>query len=202
MGRPTSGESLRRSKSIERHAVRAGANRAGVTGRFPGAASRCDELGGVLRGATHQRQPIRPQFSERFVHLAGQRSMSRSVRWSSIRRAEPSPHYLHPCLTDCITQLLAAFVLENGKTFILRSIERIEIIDVEVPGVLWVSPLGCAIVKTTRGAWSETFGRSTTLANGICSCGASRSLFLTRSTPRRTEFSNLVYRRQFHRGAG
>ena len=53
------------------------------------------------------------------------------------RRAEPSPHYLHPCLTDCITQLLAAFVLENGKTFILRSIERIEIIDVEVPGVLW-----------------------------------------------------------------
>ena len=55
------------------------------------------------------------------------------------RRAEPSPHYLHPCLTDCITQLLAAFVLENGKTFILRSIERIEIIDVEVPGVLWGS---------------------------------------------------------------
>ncbi len=46
-------------------------------------------------------------------------------------------HCVHPALLDAVTQTLAPFVMEEGKTFILRSIDRIEIVDVEFPDTLW-----------------------------------------------------------------
>ena len=36
-----------------------------------------------------------------------------------------------------MTQLLAPFIMEKGKTFILRSIEKIEVADVDFPDTLW-----------------------------------------------------------------
>ena len=44
---------------------------------------------------------------------------------------------LHPSLLDSMTQLLAPFIMEKGKTFILRSIEKIEVTDVNFPDTLW-----------------------------------------------------------------
>src|SRR5439155_16717163 len=56
-------------------------------------------------------------------------------RLSVPRQTEP-PH-LHPILLDSITQLLASFILENRQTFVLRAIEKIEIINVNFPDTLW-----------------------------------------------------------------
>src|SRR5205085_587923 len=50
---------------------------------------------------------------------------------------EMEQYYLHPSLLDSVTQLLAPFVIEKGKTFILRSIEKVEVIDVNFPNTLW-----------------------------------------------------------------
>ena len=47
------------------------------------------------------------------------------------------PHCLHPSLLDSITQLLAAFIMEQGKTFVLRSIERIDLKNLNFPATLW-----------------------------------------------------------------
>src|SRR5688572_22935298 len=49
----------------------------------------------------------------------------------------PALHGMHPSLLDSITQLLASFVLEKGQTFALRSIEKIEIADRDLPDTLW-----------------------------------------------------------------
>jgi FkbH-like protein/FkbM family methyltransferase len=38
---------------------------------------------------------------------------------------------------DAAVQLLAPFVLDQGRTFVLRSIERIEVYDFDLPGTLW-----------------------------------------------------------------
>src|SRR6185436_6776422 len=38
---------------------------------------------------------------------------------------------------DAITQLLAPFILENGRTFVLRSIEKIDIAERNLPPMLW-----------------------------------------------------------------
>ena len=46
-------------------------------------------------------------------------------------------HYLLPTLVDSFTHLLAAFILDNGKSFVLRSIERIELHDIDFPDELW-----------------------------------------------------------------
>jgi FkbH-like protein/FkbM family methyltransferase len=50
---------------------------------------------------------------------------------------EIEPHGLHPSLLDSITQLLAPFIVDRGKTFILRSIEKLEVTDVNFPDTLW-----------------------------------------------------------------
>jgi FkbH-like protein/FkbM family methyltransferase len=47
------------------------------------------------------------------------------------------PPGLHPTLLDSITQLLAPFLIEKGKTFILRSIDKIEVTDINFPDTLW-----------------------------------------------------------------
>ena len=39
------------------------------------------------------------------------------------------PAYLHPAVLDSMTQLLAPFMMDNRQTFILRSIERVEILN-------------------------------------------------------------------------
>ena len=52
--------------------------------------------------------------------------------------ADSESHCLHPSLLDSVTQLLAPFSMESGKTFILRSIGSIEIADVNLPDALWV----------------------------------------------------------------
>ncbi len=38
---------------------------------------------------------------------------------------------------DAAVQLLAAFVMDEGRAFVLRSIERIEVYDFELPATLW-----------------------------------------------------------------
>jgi len=49
------------------------------------------------------------------------------------RDLEGGRHCLHPALLDSVTQLLAPFISAQGRTFILRSIEKIEVADVEFP---------------------------------------------------------------------
>ena len=46
---------------------------------------------------------------------------------------EIEPHHLHPSLLDSVTQLLAPFTMEKGKTFALRSIEKIEANGLQFP---------------------------------------------------------------------
>lgn len=59
---------------------------------------------------------------------------------------ESEPHGLHPTLLDSMTQLLAPFMMEKGKTFILRSIDKIQLTELEFPETLWghatLLPLG------------------------------------------------------------
>ena len=47
-------------------------------------------------------------------------------------------YFLHPILLDSITQVLAAFRIENDKTYILKSIDRIEIRERNFPEAFWV----------------------------------------------------------------
>ena len=47
------------------------------------------------------------------------------------------PRAVHPSVLDSMTQVLAPFVMEQGKTFILRSIEKVELADVKFPATLW-----------------------------------------------------------------
>jgi FkbH-like protein/FkbM family methyltransferase len=53
------------------------------------------------------------------------------------RDGETEPHFLHPSLLDSMTQLLAPFIMEKGKTFVLRSIEKVELTDIDFPDTLW-----------------------------------------------------------------
>ena len=80
------------------------------------------------------------QYGPRFQNVssiwrAGDQSLGRlSV---ARQQREIEPHYLHPSLLDSMTQLLAPFIMEKGKTFILRSIEKVEVTDVNFPDTLW-----------------------------------------------------------------
>jgi FkbH-like protein/FkbM family methyltransferase len=47
------------------------------------------------------------------------------------------PHVLHPTILDSVTQLLATFIQEQGKPFVLRSIDRIDILNVNLPNTLF-----------------------------------------------------------------
>jgi len=80
------------------------------------------------------------QYGARFQNVssiwrAGDQSLGRLSVACQDREIEP--HYLHPSLLDSMTQLLAPFIMEQGKTFILRSIEKIEVRDVNFPDTLW-----------------------------------------------------------------
>ena len=46
-------------------------------------------------------------------------------------------HRLDPRLVDSVTQLLAPFVMDGGRTFVLRSIDEIELVDIQFPEFLW-----------------------------------------------------------------
>ena len=78
------------------------------------------------------------QYGPRFrcvssIWRAGNHCLGR-LSW---RPAEGEPHCLHPALLDSMTQMLAPFMMARGKTFILRSIEHIEIADLNFPDALW-----------------------------------------------------------------
>lgn len=53
------------------------------------------------------------------------------------RDREIEPHVVHPTVLDSITQLLAPFITETGKPFVLRAIEKVEVMDVNFPDTLW-----------------------------------------------------------------
>jgi acyl transferase domain-containing protein len=53
------------------------------------------------------------------------------------RETESEAHACRPILLDVATQLLSAFTVEQGQTFILRSIQRIDIADLPYPDRLW-----------------------------------------------------------------
>ena len=79
------------------------------------------------------------QYGPRFrcvssIWRAGNQSLGR-LSW--LPHAETEPYCLRPTLLDSMTQMLAPFMMARGKTFILRSIERIEIADLNFPETLW-----------------------------------------------------------------
>ncbi len=69
------------------------------------------------------------------IWRAGDQSLGRLA--AAHQHGEIEPNHLHPRLLDSVTQLLAPFTMEKGKTFILRSIEKVEITDLDFPDVLW-----------------------------------------------------------------
>ncbi len=80
------------------------------------------------------------QYGPRFRNVssiwqAGDQSLGRLA--VARQHGEIEPYHLHPSLLDSMTQLLAPFIMEKGKTFILRSIEKVEITDVDFPDTLW-----------------------------------------------------------------
>src|SRR2546430_6625230 len=67
------------------------------------------------------------QYGPRFQNVSSiWRAGDQSLGRLSVAREhrQGGPHYLHPSLLDSITQVLAPFTMEEGKTFILRSIEK------------------------------------------------------------------------------
>jgi FkbH-like protein/FkbM family methyltransferase len=80
------------------------------------------------------------QYGPRFQNVASiWRTNDQCLGRLSVAREhrESGPHCLHPSLLDSMTQLLAPFAMEKGKTFILRSIEKVELMDVDFPDTLW-----------------------------------------------------------------
>jgi len=55
----------------------------------------------------------------------------------SWRRVESEAHCLDPTLLDSTTQILATFVMDRRRTFVLQSIERIDIQNLNLPDTLW-----------------------------------------------------------------
>ncbi len=86
-----------------------------------------------LRENSNQYGPSFQRVSS--VWRAGDQSLGRLT--VARHDSEIEPHYLPPSLLDSITQLLAPFVIEKGKTFILRSIEKVDVTDVNFPNTLW-----------------------------------------------------------------
>src|SRR5438132_775710 len=92
----------------------------------------------LFKGLRENGNQYGPQFQNlSAVWRSGAQALGRlSV---PIGQTEAGRHFLHPALVDSITQLLSAFIVEKGKTFVLRSIERIEILDVKFTDTLWAS---------------------------------------------------------------
>jgi len=47
-------------------------------------------------------------------------------------------HHLHPVLMDGVTQLLSAFFLDQGRTFILQGVQEVSILHSDFPDEVWV----------------------------------------------------------------
>lgn len=80
------------------------------------------------------------QYGARFQNIAsiwraGEQALGRLNAARADDAAEP--HLLHPSLLDSMTQLLASFSVDQGKTFVLQSIDRIEIAELDFPQALW-----------------------------------------------------------------
>jgi FkbH-like protein/FkbM family methyltransferase len=80
------------------------------------------------------------QYGPRFQHIskiwrAGNQLLGKIC--FARDRGSNKPHFLNPYLLDSITQLLAPFVMEERKTFVLQSIGKIEIANVDFPETLW-----------------------------------------------------------------
>jgi FkbH-like protein/FkbM family methyltransferase len=65
------------------------------------------------------------------------RSGRRALGKLSVARGEAGPHGFPPSVLDSITQVLASFVIEKGKTFVLRSIDRVGLTHGNLPDTLW-----------------------------------------------------------------
>jgi FkbH-like protein len=69
------------------------------------------------------------------IWRAGNQALGRLSAAS--RHGGDGPHCLHPSLLDSVTQLLAPLVMEERKTFILRSIGQVAVRDIRFPDTLW-----------------------------------------------------------------
>src|SRR4030095_1781445 len=69
------------------------------------------------------------------IWLASNESLGKITVVRPARQMEPD--IVHPTLLDSITQVLAPFVREKGKPFVLKSIGKVEIMCVDFPSVLW-----------------------------------------------------------------
>ncbi len=81
------------------------------------------------------------QYGPRFqnvasIWLSGDQSLGR-LAVPRNDDGEIGPHQLDPSLLDSMTQLLAPFTMEKGKTFVLRSIEKVQVMDFDFPDTLW-----------------------------------------------------------------
>src|SRR2546430_1833809 len=80
------------------------------------------------------------QYGSRFQNISAiWRAGDQSLGKLSVARQdrEIEADQLHPILLDSVTQLLAPFIMEKGKTFILRSIEKIQVSNANFPDTLW-----------------------------------------------------------------
>jgi len=80
------------------------------------------------------------QYGPRFQNVSSiWRASDQTLGTLSVPRQdkESGSHCLDPRLIDSVTQLLAPFVMDEGRTFVLRSIEHIELADVDFPDTLW-----------------------------------------------------------------
>jgi len=80
------------------------------------------------------------QYGPRFQHVvsiwrAGDQSLGRLSLARQDEGIEPSD--VQTILLDSVTQLLAPFVIEKRKTFLLRSIEKVEVANRHVADPLW-----------------------------------------------------------------
>jgi FkbH-like protein/FkbM family methyltransferase len=93
------------------------------------------------------------QYGERFQKIAclwraGDQSLGKLHAAGPQDAAER--YLLHPSLLDSMTQVLACFTLDHGKTFVLQSIDTIEFAELAVPDTLWA----CATRAASDGGES------------------------------------------------
>src|SRR5439155_22271247 len=92
-----------------------------------------DEFYGTLRANGNQ---YGPHF-QRLVAVwrAGDQVLGRLA----VPRIEgqAGQHSLLPTLVDSIVQLQAAFLIDKGRTFVLRSIDQMVVHEIELPDTLW-----------------------------------------------------------------
>ena len=78
------------------------------------------------------------QYGPRFRRVSAiWRAGNQSLGKLSCPSAECEPNSLRPTVLDAMTQMLAPFMMAQGRTFVLRSIERIEIANLNFPNTMW-----------------------------------------------------------------